>query len=91
MSNTNGTRLNTLWEQLQPDHTFYAKGNQEKFIIKEKHDSYGVKGFVTTSSRWIPINEVDIEKSGLSENHKGGRRRNRKSKRKTRSRYSRRN
>lgn len=95
MSNTNGTRLNTLWEQLQPGHTIYAKKGfftKEGFhVIKSKiHDSTtGVKGFVTTSSRWIPINDViEVIKKNSQQ---GGRRRNRKSKRKTRSRYSRRN
>ena len=96
MSNTNVMRQNTLWEQLKPGDKIYVK---EGFFtngyheIKSKiHDSTtDVKGFVTTSSMWIPINQVDIKKSGLSENHEGGRRRNRKSKRKTRSRYSRRN
>ena len=92
MENTNVERLNTLWEQLQPGYTIYAYGKDEPFTIANKIENYDVKGFITTSSWWIPINQVNSGRSkNPNANHVGGRRRNRKSKRKARSRYSRRN
>jgi hypothetical protein len=86
-------QLKKLWDTIEIGDTIYAKEGfftKEGFhVIKSKVKTPNALGVVTKDNIWIPINDViEVIKKNSQQ---GGRRRNRKSKRKTRSRYSRRN